>query len=80
MVISRWLRNIFLFTRDHAKILIVHKIEGVHSPIISFYLGVPVNTAMQDPAFQTGFMQVPVEVVTSQDTRPNHTRPRRQRY
>jgi hypothetical protein len=32
-------------------------------------LGVPVNTALQDPNFQTGFMQVPVEVVASQQSR-----------
>ena len=59
--------------------------EIIFKPKTIIYLslkfsGVPVNTAMQDPSFQTGFMQVPVEVVPGNQTRPNHSRPRRQRY
>lgn len=55
-------------------------IQNHHATNAGLHPGVPVNTAMQDPAFQAGFMHVPVEIVNSQDTRPNQSRPRRQRY
>jgi len=57
-------------------------IQNHHATNAGLHPGVPVNTALQDPNFQTGFMQVPVEVVATQQSssqRPNN-RPRRQRY
>jgi len=57
-------------------------IQNHHAQNAGLHPGVPVNTAMQDPNYRNGFMQVPVEIVENgahEQTRPSQ-RPRRQRY
>jgi len=55
-------------------------IQNHHASNAGLHPGVPVNTAMQDPNFRSGFMSVPVEIVDSQDNTRATSRPRRQRY